>query len=475
MLTVVMSSKSVQDAMQELARLHADIKAVEWRLDYLQVWDAEAIAEVAAKASLPLVMTLRRSVQGGFYDGTAEEWLECLHSVLHYDSSCIVDVDVSLPRGYLSQIRAAYPHVKLIHSYHNFDETPKSLQSIYNQMQHPAVDIIKISTMATSSLDAMRVLCFLQVHVGKHELIMHCMGETGTFSRVLGAALGNALTYISLSNESTVAPGILSAKVATDIYHVQNLNKQTNFFALIGNPVSASIGYRYHNEQIHKMQRNAVYVSIQLEESELDEFFVYAKQLPFVGLSVTMPYKQKVMSYLRDATPELKKLNACNTIRFSAKGLEGCNTDGEGAMQAIYQACPGVNRQMLLLGCGGAARSILAAATQENFDVVIANRDEDKAKKYAEQYQQQAIRLSDVDCLDVSYTVIVATLPTAAYTSELLAKLANLCRQASLVMDIAVSHNDTPLVKLAASLGVKAIDAAPMFYAQADLQIAFWS
>ena len=62
--------------------------------------------------------------------------------------------------------------------------------------------------------------------------------------------------------------------------------------ALIGNPITQSPSYYTHNRVIDTLKENLVYLRLQLEKDELPEFFRLVKTLPFVGLSVTVPFKR---------------------------------------------------------------------------------------------------------------------------------------------------------------------------------------
>ena len=80
------------------------------------------------------------------------------------------------------------------------------------------------------------------------------------------------------------------------------------------------------------------------------------------GLNVTIPYKQKVISYLDELSPEARAIGAVNVIRISHKGkntiLKGFNSDVIGFTRSIEPMLEIIHKKALILGTGGASRAI---------------------------------------------------------------------------------------------------------------------
>ena len=76
------------------------------------------------------------------------------------------------------------------------------------------------------------------------------------------------------------------------------------------------------SKTIHEEFTNHPYKLIEVEK--LDQFF---SKTQFKGLNVTIPYKQSVIEYLDELSPEAKEINAVNTIVFRSGKLVGYNTD----------------------------------------------------------------------------------------------------------------------------------------------------
>ena len=129
----------------------------------------------------------------------------------------------------------------------------------------------------------------------------------------------------------------------------------SNFY-LIGEHLSHSF-----SPEIHAMLGNPDY---SLKELAPDEVGTFVMGGDYVGINVTIPYKQVVIPYLDALTPAAEKLGAVNTITRRADGtLLGDNTDYFGFSYALQSA--GIvpkGKKVLILGSGGASKTAVAVA-----------------------------------------------------------------------------------------------------------------
>jgi 3-dehydroquinate dehydratase/shikimate dehydrogenase len=251
-----------------------------------------------------------------------------------------------------------------ISDYHNFTETPYDLEAILASL--PKVGFQKIATFANSTIDALRMLDFVQSHPG---VIGLSMGELGEITRILAPVVGCPLMYAPEHEEDATAPGQLTLKTLLETYHFRKLKRGTPIFGLIGDPVTHSVGYLFHNAHF---QGNGVYVKMRIKSEELADFFFYARRLPFKGLSVTTPHKKKVIPFLDRLDPEAEAIGAVNTIVFHNGQLIGHNTDGKGALDALGEVSG--KKIAVLGGRGGAGSAIVYVAKKRGADVVIVQR-----------------------------------------------------------------------------------------------------
>ncbi len=84
------------------------------------------------------------------------------------------------------------------------------------------------------------------------------------------------------------------------------------------------------------------------------------EQAHLAGLNVTIPYKQAIIPYLDELSPQAKAVGAVNTIQFWGNKLIGHNTDVYGFEQSLLSCLTPLQKQSkaLILGTGGAALAV---------------------------------------------------------------------------------------------------------------------
>lgn len=142
------------------------------------------------------------------------------------------------------------------------------------------------------------------------------------------------------------------------------INTQTKKLGLIGNPLGHSLSPLMHNMAMTRMGYNGIYLPIEVAAHRLGEAVRGLRALDFTGVNVTIPYKQAVITYLDELSPEAQACQAVNLIQNLEGRLIGHNTDGSGFMASLEEA--GVTRltRVLIIGAGGAARSVVYQLAQ---------------------------------------------------------------------------------------------------------------
>lgn len=488
MIVTILTERTINDIYTRAFALYQPaINFFELRLDYLtpeNLEDLTGLADLLQNLPCPVILTLRPEREGGVFLGSESERLLCLKKLMALQPAYI-DIEHDVPAPFLTGLQALSPKTEIIRSYHHFKETPENLSDILHKMQHPVVQIYKCVTMAKTSLDSVRVLLCLQQLSKSQKLIMHCMGETGFFSRILGAVLGNYWTY---TTEST---SVLSAQLTAldldtflSIYRGESLNLKTEIYALLGNPVAHSLGAIFHNAQFKKAKKNAVYVKIALNPEEIEDFFTGITPLPFKGFSVTTPLKECILSIVTKKDPAVTLIGSANTLKCEAGTVFATHTDGAGTVDVIKSETGFAdfqNLNVLLLGAGGAARALALAIHSEHCKhLTIVNRTPEKILFLAEKLSATVFSLEEFKKLAVEksilqYDIIVNTIPSIALSEdELFELLLPYLLPQSVYLALDYQERTVGLQERLRNIGCRCIAAEAMFFAQAYRQLAYW-
>jgi len=88
--------------------------------------------------------------------------------------------------------------------------------------------ILKIAVQADDATDCLPVFRLLeQAQLEGREMIAIAMGQAGIMTRILGPARGSFLTYASFDNDSSTAPGQVTASELREVYRIDKIDQQT--------------------------------------------------------------------------------------------------------------------------------------------------------------------------------------------------------------------------------------------------------
>ena len=160
------------------------------------------------------------------------------------------------------------------------------------------------------------------------------------------------------------------------------ISSSTRIIALIGNPVRHSLSPRIQNYFISKYSKDAVYLAFEPKLENLEEALNGAKKLGFIGLNVTMPYKEEVFKLVDRPDRTSFTIKSVNTLRFNQKEgtSEGFNTDTQGFLKSLERKkFKWSGSECLVIGAGGAARSTIYGILQKKIKkIFVYNRTREK-------------------------------------------------------------------------------------------------
>ena len=267
------------------------------------------------------------------------------------------------------------------------------------------------------------------------------------------------------------------------------ITSKTSFIALIGNPVSHSLSPIMQNAAIRYLGLDLIYISIPCKEEDLKLVLSALKKINCKGLNITIPYKEKVFELCSDICPIANKLKAINTMKLnSEKEWSATNTDVEGFIYPL-KTLNLKNKQSIVLGTGGAARSVIQGLINLNFSrisVVSRNKSsgDDLIKNFENQISIQSFLNTDNETQNlieeadlIINTTPVGMKPAINQDNELPYGEAfwRSLNSKTLVYDLIYNPAPTPLLKFSANKGCMTIDGLKMLVAQGIKSLSFWT
>jgi len=170
-------------------------------------------------------------------------------------------------------------------------------------------------------------------------------------------------------------------------------------YAVLGNPVAHSKSPRIHAAFAAQTNQQLNYTAIEVMAENfkgvVEDFFSKGG----AGLNITLPYKENAFEISYSCSERAMLAKAVNTLILDKdKQIYGDNTDGIGFLQDLQNNHKFNinNKNILILGAGGAVRGVLAALALEDVgSITIANRTIAKAellcKEFAEHLEVTAM------------------------------------------------------------------------------------
>ena len=135
--------------------------------------------------------------------------------------------------------------------------------------------------------------------------------------------------------------------------------------AVLGHPVQHSLSPHMHNAALAWMAASDprftdwTYWKIDVPPEQLHAALGLLHQKGFHGVNLTVPHKILAFTWVAELDPAARAIGAVNTLRRTAAGYTGFNTDGHGLAAGLAEDLgrPLRGATVILAGAGGAARS----------------------------------------------------------------------------------------------------------------------
>ncbi len=476
MICLTLMESSIESNLKVLEKNRHLIDMAELRLDMLS--DPLIVSPDIIKSvfGLPLIITYRRKIDGGRYEGPEQYRRELLYS---FAKTGFDFMDLELDTSFTEIEEAALKGgTKIIRSYHNFEGVPDNLENIIRDLASRPGEIPKAAVYLNSSRDTLKFFkVFKKIRDIKEKIILG-MGDFGFASRILYRQLGSMLSFCSVSGNSG-APGHITPEDIITLYRVKEINSNTSVFGIIGNPVMHSRSPLLHNKAYIRADLNAVYLPFPVDD--IGSFFDLADILGIKGFSVTVPHKVGVIKYLDEKSPEINKIMSCNTVFRSGILWKGFNTDLEGFLEPLLSRIDsaglkiGSLRNGAVIGAGGAARAVITALQSVGMYISVFNRSESRGAKLASETGISFFPLSRIDLLS-EFDLIVQTTTVGMTPKDNETPVPGYkFRKDQIVYDIIYTPLETRFLKDAKAAGSITIGGMAMLTAQGIKQFEIFT
>lgn len=234
-------------------------------------------------------------------------------------------------------------------------------------------------------------------------------------------------------------------------------------YGLIGKSLKHSFSETYFNKKFKKLNlKDYQYNNYEIKNVAAVKELIIKNNL--IGLNVTIPFKEEIIKILDKLDKLAEITNSVNTIKLEKNKLIGYNTDIIGFEKSIIPIID-KRKNALILGNGGASKSIQYVLKKLNINFTVISRKGDK--KYSN------LRKEDI----ISHEIIINTTPLGMYPKidccpNILYEFIN---NEHLVYDLIYNPTETVFLKKAKNNGSKIKNGYEMLKIQANESWKIWN
>jgi shikimate dehydrogenase len=247
---------------------------------------------------------------------------------------------------------------------------------------------------------------------------------------------------------------------------------------LIGYPVEHSLSPRMHHAALSTLALGGDYTALAVAPECLRDTLPALVAQGYQGLNVTIPHKQAIMPLLDELSDSARAIGAVNTIVVERGKLIGHNTDAFGFMRGLERVgFDARDKSALVIGAGGAARSVVYALRQTGARVTIWNRTRARAEQLASDFGATVATYLSPPSRCGAYDLIVNTTSVGMSPHHADSPVHLLGRGfgAKVVYDLVYYPRETALLHEAHQIGARAISGLEMLAWQGAEAFRLWT
>ncbi len=467
MICISVSPESRTLAKVDLLNAAARCDIVELGLDHLI--KEPNVVELMEDIPKPILLSCRNKEQGGAWEGTEAERIGLLRQAIVAGPAYIeLDLETakSIPR---------FGKTKRVISYTSLDRAlTTNIDAIFDQAAKVNADVVKF-TWPTPTLEAAWPLLAAVSKKRAIPVVGLGLGRTGLTFSLLGRKYDSPWIYAALERGMEQFEGQATVFELDETYGWRSINTQTRFLAVAGLGDSEAATVRTMNKMFDRCNLNMRCLPVATER--FDKFKTMLDALK-INVLVAGGQTAREMLPLAEKMEEVTQMSQYGDLMLKQQEVwTAYNSLWRSAVKALESflikngstdARPLDRRNVLVIGSGGAAKSMVYGISKRKGLVSITSSNDKEAQAIAAElgvrfvpYQNLYNTLADV-ILIADQNLSIGTKKEEFNPSYL--------RPTMVVLDVTTMTQDSPIVKEARSRGAKVLSPVDVYADQLATQ-----
>ncbi len=380
-LCLCLTGRTIQENLDVIETYRGAADLAELRADMLDPDEQYYIRSFPERAGLPVILTIRRTVDGGLWaDGEGARMVLLAKGLAYADSDprknfAYVDLEEDLKVQSVEEAARAFG-TRIIRSRHDVRGTPDDCSAALAAIPHNPDEIPKLAVRARSVEDSIRILRAARSSSREDRIVLG-MGDEGFWTRVVPDSLGSFLTYASAisGGKASAACGQADPRVLLGAYRFRSIGPSTRLYAVagrfaMGSPLMASL-----NEALAERGEDAVFFP--LPASSFAPFMEFAGLLGLAGAVILPPLRAEAAAACQWRDETSRRTGSASFVRMSPRGWLGYDPDSPcvtEALKAVVGRRLRFGRRGVVLGAGPAAEAAVGALRSMGYRVIASDR-----------------------------------------------------------------------------------------------------
>ena len=251
-------------------------------------------------------------------------------------------------------------------------------------------------------------------------------------------------------------------------------------FAVIGHPIGHTMSPFIHNRLFKLSGINAEYGIIDIAPENLKEEF--RKTLCHLdGFNITIPHKQNIIPLINEIDLKAKMYGSVNTVAVKDGVTKGYTTDPDGFIKALEASRIIIDGRVVILGCGGVARTMAYEVVLKGVPLLFAIRKEDEqiakslCKEIKNTVKNAKLSYCLIEELEGDIDLLVNATPLGMFPKTDVQPVSDcVISKCKAVFDAIYNPLETVLIKKALANGSQAVGGMSMLVWQAVVAHEKW-
>lgn len=253
-----------------------------------------------------------------------------------------------------------------------------------------------------------------------------------------------------------------------------------NKYTLIGHPLGHSMSPMIHEGLFRLKGKDCPYDLTDIAPENLSSKADFLRSLS--GFNITIPHKVAVIDLIDEMAESAERYNSVNCVSNQNGKLIGYNTDCDGFLLSVNSLNMPLDKNVLLIGCGGVGRMIAVETVRHGGKLTIAHipealeMAENLKAELMEKYPDATVKTVNMNEISGKFDMLINASPVGMYPKTENCPVSDeIISNCGCVFDVVYNPVETLLVKKFREQGKPALGGTAMLVYQAVKAHEIWN